>query len=64
MESKNQNIGYLPDERPPIWKLLLYALQQVIVMFPGRSPSLITAFRAPNHDFRRGLAPSAHHVTG
>ena len=29
---------YSPDEQPPFWKLLLYALQQVIVMFPRRSP--------------------------
>ena len=31
-KSKN---GYLPDERPPLGKLLLYAIQQVIVMFPA-----------------------------
>ncbi len=34
---KNQKTihAYLPDERPPLGKLLLYALQQVIVMFPA-----------------------------
>jgi uracil permease len=30
MVNQNQAIGYLPDERPPVWKLLLYALQQVV----------------------------------
>ena len=29
------NYGYLPEERPTTGKLLLYALQQVIVMFPA-----------------------------
>lgn len=39
-------IGYLPDERPPIGKLLLYALQQVIVMFPATvTVALIMASR-------------------
>ena len=28
-------VGYLPDERPTFIKLLLYAIQQVIVMFPA-----------------------------
>ena len=28
-------LGYLPEERPPVGKLILYALQQVIVMFPA-----------------------------
>lgn len=35
MAKAPQVIGYLPDERPPLWKLLLYAIQQVIVMFPA-----------------------------
>lgn len=28
-------IGYLPDDTPPFGKLLIFALQQVIVMFPA-----------------------------
>ena len=35
MPNKKEAIGYLPDERPPIWKLLLYAVQQFVVMFPA-----------------------------
>ena len=35
MNNNNQTIGCLPDERPALPKLLLYALQQVIVMFPA-----------------------------
>lgn len=50
-------IGYLPDERPPIWKLLLYALQQVIVMFPATvAVALITGFHISTTIFASGLA--------
>lgn len=55
---KNQHvIGYLPDERPPIWKLLLYAIQQVIVMFPATvAVALITQFHISTTIFASGLA--------
>lgn len=55
---KNQHtIGYLPDETPPIWKLLLYALQQVIVMFPATvAVALITGFHISTTIFASGLA--------
>lgn len=50
-------IGYLPDERPPIGKLLLYALQQVIVMFPATvAVALITGFQVSTTIFASGLA--------
>ncbi|MFY9380627.1 MAG: solute carrier family 23 protein [Eubacteriales bacterium] len=50
-------IGYLPDERPPIGKLLLYALQQVIVMFPATvTVALITGFQVSTTIFASGLA--------
>jgi uracil permease len=50
-------IGYLPDERPPIWKLLLYALQQVIVMFPATvAVAIITGFYISTTIFASGLA--------
>ncbi|HIS69294.1 MAG TPA: xanthine permease [Candidatus Gallacutalibacter stercoravium] len=49
--------GYLPDERPPIGKLLLYALQQVIVMFPATvTVALITGFQVSTTIFASGLA--------
>lgn len=57
MSLKNQAIGYLPDERPPIWKLLLYALQQVIVMFPATiAVALLTGFHVSTTIFASGLA--------
>ena len=50
-------IGYLPDERPPFGKLLLYALQQVIVMFPATiAVALITGFQVSTTIFASGLA--------
>lgn len=56
--TNNQNIiGYLPDERPPFWKLLLYAIQQVIVMFPATvTVALITGFHISTTIFASGLA--------
>ena len=39
-------VGYLPDERPTFIKLLLYAVQQVIVMFPATvTVALVTGFQ-------------------
>ena len=52
-----QKIGYLPDEKPPIGKLLLYALQQMIVMFPATiTVALITGFQVSTTIFASGLA--------
>lgn len=57
MERNEQAIGYLPDERPPIWKLLLYAIQQVIVMFPATvAVAIITGFHISTTIFASGLA--------
>ncbi|NLX64736.1 MAG: xanthine permease [Clostridiaceae bacterium] len=57
MEKNQHVIGYLPDERPPIWKLLLYAIQQVIVMFPATvAVALITDFHISTTIFASGLA--------
>ena len=54
---KNPVIGYLPDERPQVWKLLLYAIQQVIVMFPATvAVALITGFHISTTIFASGLA--------
>ena len=37
MSTKEKEIttGYLPDEKPSIGKLLFFALQQMLVMFPA-----------------------------
>ena len=50
-------VGYLPDERPTFIKLLLYAVQQVIVMFPATvTVALITGFQVSTTIFASGLA--------
>ena len=57
MTVKNQKIGYCPDETPSTGKLLLYALQQVIVMFPATiTVALITGFQVSTTIFASGLA--------
>lgn len=57
MVKQNAAIGYLPDERPSTWKLLLYALQQVIVMFPATvTVALVTGFQVSTTIFASGLA--------
>jgi len=49
--------GYLRDERPPFWKLILYALQQVVVMFPATIlVALISGFHLDTTIFASGLA--------
>lgn len=57
MSVKKQTLGYLPDETPSIGRLLLYALQQVIVMFPATiTVALITGFQVSTTIFASGLA--------
>ena len=57
MSEKNEVYGYLPEEKPGLGKLLLYALQQVIVMFPATiTVALITGFQVSTTIFASGLA--------
>lgn len=57
MSSKNQAIGYLPDERPSLVELFLFALQQIVVMFPATVlVALITGFHVSTTIFASGLA--------
>lgn len=57
MSSQDNALGYLPDEKPPILKLLMYALQQVIVMFPATvAVALITGFQVSTTLFASGIA--------
>ena len=57
MTVKNQKVGYLPDEKPTFGRLMLYALQQVIVMFPATiTVALITGFQVSTTIFASGLA--------
>ena len=57
MTKETEIIGYLPDEKPAPLKLLLYAIQQVIVMFPATiAVALITGFQVSTTLFASGLA--------
>ena len=50
-------VGYLPDEKPPIWKTILFALQQILVMFPATVlVALLTGFHVSTTIFASGLA--------
>lgn len=56
-KEKDSIAGYLPDEKPELGKLLLYAIQQVIVMFPATiAVALITGFQVSTTLFASGLA--------
>jgi len=49
--------GYLPDETPSIPKMILFALQQVLVMFPATVlVALLTGFHVSTTIFASGLA--------
>jgi uracil permease len=49
--------GYLPDETPSIGKLLLFAFQQILVMFPATvTVALLTGFHVSTTIFASGLA--------
>jgi len=55
--NKNTVVGYLPDERPPFFELILFALQQIVVMFPATVlVALITGFHVSTTIFASGLA--------
>jgi len=53
MSTNKQPIGYLPDERPPFLELILFALLQIVVMFPEQYFNTITAniFNLPTFTF-------------
>jgi len=49
--------GYLPDERPPLGKLFVFALQQILVMFPATVlVALLTGFHVSTTIFASGFA--------
>lgn len=55
--SQKKVLGYLPDERPPFFELILFALQQIVVMFPATVlVALITGFHVSTTIFASGLA--------
>ena len=55
--NENTAVGYLPEERPGFVKLILYAIQQVIGMFPATvTVALVTGFQVSTTIFASGLA--------
>ena len=55
--AKEKVIGYLPDETPSFGKMMVFALQQVLVMFPATvTVALLTGFHIPTTIFASGLA--------
>ncbi len=49
--------GFLPDDTPPVWKLIFFALQQMVVMFPATVlVALLTGFHISTTIFASGLA--------
>ena len=57
MNKNHQTIGYLPDETPSLPKLLLYALQQVIVMFPATVAGHYHRFSSQQQSLPADLRP-------
>ncbi len=56
-KSAEKVIGYLPDETPSTGKLLLFAFQQLLVMFPATvTVALLTGFHISTTIFASGFA--------
>ncbi|MDL2325415.1 xanthine permease, partial [Ruminococcaceae bacterium OttesenSCG-928-A16] len=56
-KKKAVTLGYLPDETPTPGKLVLFAFQQVLVMFPATvTVALLTGFHVSTTIFASGLA--------
>jgi len=54
---KLQPVGYLPDERPSWGRLVLFAFQQILVMFPATVlVALLTGFHISTTIFASGFA--------
>lgn len=57
---EKKTIGYLPDEKPAFFELVIFALQQIVVMFPATVlVALITGFHVSTTIFASGLATLA-----
>ena len=56
-KEKTKVTGYLPDERPSVGKMLLFAFQQILVMFPATvTVAILTGFHISTTIFASGLA--------
>lgn len=57
MVQQEKIYGYLPDESPSFWKLVLFAFQQIVVMFPATViVALLTGFQVSTTIFASGFA--------
>lgn len=57
MEKTKTAFGYLPEDKPTFIKLVLFALQQILVMFPATvTVALIIGFHVSTAIFASGLA--------
>ncbi|HEY8396061.1 MAG TPA: solute carrier family 23 protein, partial [Bacilli bacterium] len=57
MRENKKILGYLPDENPSYGKLILFAFQQIVVMFPATVlVALLTGFHVSTTIFASGLA--------
>ena len=57
MKTQDKVVGYLPDEKPSVGKLLFFALQQMLVMFPATVlVALLTGFHLSTTIFASGVA--------
>ena len=57
MNNLEKVIGYLPDEKPSVGKMLFFALQQMLVMFPATVlVALLTGFHVSTAIFASGVA--------
>ena len=55
---EEKTIGYLPDESPSYGRLFIFAIQQIIVMFPATVlVALLTGFHVSTTIFARDLQP-------
>lgn len=60
MKSEQTIVGYLPDDRPPVWQSIIYGLQHVITMFPATVlVGLISGFHTSTVLLGSGLATIA-----
>lgn len=60
MSRKTESLGYLPAETPSFGKLLVFAFQQVLVMFPATvTVALLTGFHISTTIFASGIATLA-----
>jgi len=56
-KEKNTVVGYLPDETPSLGKLLAFAFQQILVMFPATvTVAILTGFHISTTIFASGFA--------